>query len=452
MVMKVNRKLLVCAIMTAITETHLTNPDEANSDGDSCGVFQQRPSWGSTLDRMNPATSARLFYNAAIRVFNGDPHMPYGPLCQAVQHSRFPERYALHRVEAERFATVYGVPGTDNEIPLSESNTQNVDIGGLGGQYLFYRGEPDDTGTGKWLPENSWRCIQRLADEVSVRAFFVSGVFYWISDDTLMKSRPQMTIDEQTTGIDTIDFDYDRGKKSATVTVKCRASRWTAPPGSVVQLVDMGPVNGRWLVNRISRSLFTTEAEITLKKPRPILPEPAESNDPSTKQWDTYVPEDEGTNPKQYQTATALVQPSVKGHDYLINGTNHGGQHATSGLAGYEAYDWWIHAGEPIVAPENGRITRFSGHDPASGLPEGPHGPFAWSLYMHGESGTDYFITHMGARAVIEGQTVTAGTKLGTAADFEGATAGATPDHAHIGLSGGAVTLSMLAAAPQVEG
>ncbi|GAC71034.1 tape measure protein [Gordonia soli] len=67
--------------------------DAVGSDHDSVGLFQQRDSWGSTADRMDPHKSAALFYNALKQV-GGWESMDMGAAAQAVQRSAFPDRYA----------------------------------------------------------------------------------------------------------------------------------------------------------------------------------------------------------------------------------------------------------------------------------------------------------------------------------------------------------------------
>ena len=65
--MKANRKVIVSAIMTAIDESNLVNVDYG--DRDSVGLVPATSiSWGSVEDRMNPETSARMYYNQAIKV------------------------------------------------------------------------------------------------------------------------------------------------------------------------------------------------------------------------------------------------------------------------------------------------------------------------------------------------------------------------------------------------
>ena len=272
------RRIMVCAMMTAIVESTLHNyADKAHggpSDADSAGLFQQRPGWGTYEDRHDPATSTRLFILAAIKTFQAYPRLSNWEICANTQRPRedLRERYANYETEAEKFVTAYGVTdkGAAAANGMGEDNSS-------GASYIFYRGDPSGQGN-TWKPENSWDCIQRLADEVNWRAFFVSGVFYYLNEDALFCQKPIALIKEHQLGLSAIDGDYDINKKSATVTITARIGRWAAPPGSVIQLVDMGPWNGRWLVSQIDRSLFDAEGTITLKKPRPVLPEPQQND------------------------------------------------------------------------------------------------------------------------------------------------------------------------------
>lgn len=111
----------------------------------------------------------------------------------------------------------------------------------------------------------------------------------------------------------------------------------------------------------------------------------------------------------------------------------HAATHPTLGLAGYPAYDYMAKAGTAVLAPVGGTIERLSGHDPASGAPQGPHGPFGWSVYLKGDDGKIYFLTHLGALFVRAGQRVVQGARLATVGDyarFGGA------DHVHVGVHG----------------
>ena len=88
------------------------------------------------------------------------------------------------------------------------------------------------------------------------RAFFVSGTFYYISEDDLLKQQPAFTMNEWTDGIINVDGNFYEHKDSATLTVTADVGRWIVPPGRLVVVTDMGPWDGRWLVSDFERSLF----------------------------------------------------------------------------------------------------------------------------------------------------------------------------------------------------
>jgi murein DD-endopeptidase MepM/ murein hydrolase activator NlpD len=96
----------------------------------------------------------------------------------------------------------------------------------------------------------------------------------------------------------------------------------------------------------------------------------------------------------------------------------HASTHPTAGLPGYPAFDYMAPAGTPVVAPATGKIVQLSGHDPAMGPTNGPHGPFGWSIYIQAKDGTLYYLTHLGSRLVHLGQQVMAGQKIGTVGDY----------------------------------
>jgi len=283
--MNARRKVQVSAIMTSIQESTL-GVDLENPSSDARGPFQQMPWWGSLEDRMDPETSAKMYYNKAIPEDQKRPDEELYLLCENVQASGHPTYYAKWRTEAEKFVTAYGTPGSTVETPAAGANGSATNIS-QSGEYYFYRGAFDEHGKQKIRKkENSWSCIQRLADEVDYRAFFVSGTFYWISEDQLFKQRPQFNLTEFTDGILGIDGEYHMGKGNGSITISARAGRWLAPPGCVVVMQNMGPWNGRWLVTEFNRSLFDLNASITLKKPQPVLPEPdPQGNEEDIKNW-----------------------------------------------------------------------------------------------------------------------------------------------------------------------
>jgi hypothetical protein len=437
------RKVLVASIMTAIQESTMQNlPD---GSGTSVGLFQQTTGWGSFRDRHDPTTAARLFFNGtktgnkgAIQVDQEQFNLDYGELCQAVQHSAHPTLYAQWRKEAEIIVTAWGIPGGDTAGSMADANSSRGVLT-QGDSYHYYRGIPPKKGQTKWKPESSWDCITRLAKQVNWRAFEVSGVIYFIDDEDLIKSKPIMNITEETPGIDSIDFDYDENKPTSQITTTAEIKRWAAPPGSVVMVDDMGPATGRWLVTDISRDLFSTQAEITLKKPLPALPEPAQ--DDLNQQAGLGGKHSDGDG-QTFKVGTALVKPIPK--PYF---THQGGQHVTQGLAGYMAIDFFARPGSPVIAPESGRIVRFSGHDPSEGPPLGVGGPLGWSIYLLGDSGTEYYMTHLGTRAVRVGQKVAEAQTIATVADYD-KYGGKGFSHCHCGVHPGRYTITDLGNAP----
>lgn len=86
-------------VMTAMGESSLRNisygDNAINPDGsvaDSIGLFQQQSSWGSTVDRMDPATSARLFFERLVKV-PGWEQMDPSRAAHAVQINSDPNHY-----------------------------------------------------------------------------------------------------------------------------------------------------------------------------------------------------------------------------------------------------------------------------------------------------------------------------------------------------------------------
>lgn len=102
----------VVAVATAMQESNLRNlanprvpasmglPHEGTgTDHDSVGLFQQRQSWGTAAELMNPEQSAAKFYAALNRVPSW-LGLPLTVAAQKVQRSAFPSAYAKHEQKA----------------------------------------------------------------------------------------------------------------------------------------------------------------------------------------------------------------------------------------------------------------------------------------------------------------------------------------------------------------
>ncbi|MEU5548254.1 MULTISPECIES: M23 family metallopeptidase [unclassified Micromonospora] len=112
--MKVPARGWVVAVATAMQESRLLNlanrtvaesndiPNEGvGADHDSVGLFQQRASWGSVRQRMNPAYASRKFYEKLVDVPDWEK-LPLTVAAQRVQISAFPDAYAKHEELASR--------------------------------------------------------------------------------------------------------------------------------------------------------------------------------------------------------------------------------------------------------------------------------------------------------------------------------------------------------------
>jgi hypothetical protein len=113
--MHLPKRAAVVAVSTSMQETNLRNlantglpgsenlpNDGTGYDHDSVGLFQQRPAsgWGPVDQLMDPATSAKKFYQALDEV-PGWENMPVTVAAQTVQGSAFPDAYAQHQATAE---------------------------------------------------------------------------------------------------------------------------------------------------------------------------------------------------------------------------------------------------------------------------------------------------------------------------------------------------------------
>lgn len=79
-------------LMAAMVESNLVNVHYG--DRDSLGLFQQRSSWGSEEQRLNPRYAAQKFFSSLKALGDRRNTMNMGAAAQAVQRSAYPDRYA----------------------------------------------------------------------------------------------------------------------------------------------------------------------------------------------------------------------------------------------------------------------------------------------------------------------------------------------------------------------
>jgi murein DD-endopeptidase MepM/ murein hydrolase activator NlpD len=309
---------------------------------------------------------------------------------------------------------------------------------------------PAATTAGQWTQgsattsESVWDMGQRLMQEIAWRMFVGPDDKVWLVPDEWLFQRPAAaTLHEFEGAVDTIDWTIDAGRRSSPAAPNrqpmdaCSVKAfdtWNVQPGSVVQLAGEGPANGKWLVMDWERDAFKPDSTITLGAPMVQLAAPTVATTTAPGDSTSTTP----ATPRQFPVGTALVQPIPQGPYQQSNG----GIHSTEGLSGRsynggtwpasDAIDFFAIAGAPVVAMENGKIVRFSGHDPRLGPTEGGGGPFGWTIYLLGDSGSTYFITHLGTRIIAVGQTVKAGQQIGTVGNYYSWTR--TPNHTHVGV------------------
>ncbi|MFI7145773.1 hypothetical protein ACIBO2_12710 [Nonomuraea sp. NPDC050022] len=97
-----SKRAVAIAIATTIVESSIQNISE-EVDHDSLGLFQQRASWGSRTQRLNPTWATNAFLDKMLRVYpNGSwQTAPIGEVCQAVQVSAYPDRYQVEASDAQ---------------------------------------------------------------------------------------------------------------------------------------------------------------------------------------------------------------------------------------------------------------------------------------------------------------------------------------------------------------
>lgn len=261
-----SEKIMIALVMAAIQENNAKN---TGSDG----MFQVLPSTARSLgiDSKDIAECAAVWVAGkngsgfrgsgkyAQAIVKNKPSISLNDLAQAVEGSAHAGAYGKHESEARRIVDAFG-GGARSKSSKEYS------------KYEFSRGKP-----GGPKGEDTWACSQRLAAEVGWRLFCVRNRIYFMSEEDLIRSRPRATIKESTKGISGISFSVDSGRKVDECTLTCTKSLWSAPPGSVVLIEEMGPADGRWLVTTISRSnLWSTQSSIELRRGSALLGEKKE--------------------------------------------------------------------------------------------------------------------------------------------------------------------------------
>lgn len=257
---------LAITTMVATAESRWINTK--GGTGSSVGLFQQIDGYkgadGKVFDRNDRVAAADAFYERLQKAMDRLPGQPMHIYGQAVQLSGAgaasggESNYGPWEDEAKKTASAWNraYGGSKPEVAAS--------------MYEFRRGGFDGT------PEDSWECLGRLADEVQYRRFIIEGIFYFLPDELLVGTGPRLVLSETSQGMLTpIDFDMDEGVDPQTVTFSIHTEEWLAPVGTCIEIEDLGPGNGVWVVNRTTGSLLDPfHQDIELVRPRAVLTEP----------------------------------------------------------------------------------------------------------------------------------------------------------------------------------
>jgi len=355
----------------------------------------------------------------AIAVARAHPEWTAGQVAQAVQGSGFPKRYDAVKESAEAMIAAY--KGGGESFGAAGSYYK---------RYEFTRGQAEKV-------ETTWDCTGRWADEVRWRRF-VAGkrTYYFVADEHLMRSKPRYLIDPTTTGlVGKPTFDLEVGRRTVVVrgrsvalpsecVVRVRIDRWAAPPGSVIELADYGPLNGRWLVDEVSRPLFDAEAEVHLRQPQKALAEPR--SEEATRQAKSTNSNGGGGQTPASKSGSLVYPLSVKGKD--LGGPAAHKARAFGNWQSDNAVDIGCPRGTSVFAVVEGTIVKLGGHWDGTGNSN----PNGFNVTLRG-GGNQWFYTHLRYRSpgLKVGDRVKAGQYLGGSGAANGI------DHLHIGCEHG---------------
>jgi hypothetical protein len=256
---KAPTRVLVATAMAVIQESR--GRTEA-TNGDHVGLFQQSRAMGWPATR-DPTKDAAAFVSRAITANRANPTLGLADLVERVQRSGQPDEYRQWEDSARRIVKAF-------------NGGQLAGTGGSSeGAFTFYRGAP-----GQPL-EDAWACSLRLANDVRWRLFPIGETIRYDSDETLLGAKPVATLDPGDAPVEAMPFSWDARRRVNEMTVTVRVTRFALRVGQVVDVVNRGPANGRWLISKRSRSYFNSTATLTLRQPQPQRSEPREDQSQS---------------------------------------------------------------------------------------------------------------------------------------------------------------------------
>jgi murein DD-endopeptidase MepM/ murein hydrolase activator NlpD len=260
--------------------------------------------------------------------------------------------------------------------------------------------------------ENSWQALQRLAEERGWRCFADRGVVYLGPDSWLLSRVPTVTVREHTDGIDDLDWDADAGKRATRATFGANIARWSAAPGTSVTLLEQGLGGGVWMVEEVTRPLFTIKGTVTLVRQQPVIPEPKPE------------PRDDGgpATKKPTGTGKSVTGPiSARGFSWPLSGT------LTSGFGQRQGR---LHAGQDISCPTGTPVGAAKGGTVTfAGTVDG----YGTAVYVEHDGGITTRYAHLSVLQVRRGDEVDRGEVIA----LSGNTGESTGPHLHLEVRSG---------------
>ena len=184
--------------------------------------------------------------------------------------SRGTQFYNQHRAEAVKIMQGFGASGSLDPLANTTAEPEPYAVA-----YMFKRLGADESADNR--AEDSWTCMRRLADEVNWRLWEETGTIYFMTDDRILRSSVEMTIEPMMDGVISVTARQSTRRERQEITVECDARVWQARIATVAEVYGYGePMDGRWIVSLIRRpSLWKPRTTITLQRREAALLEPA---------------------------------------------------------------------------------------------------------------------------------------------------------------------------------
>lgn len=296
---------------------------------------------------------------SAVAYYKAHPNATYYEIAQAVQASRAGAstngkgNYGQFGDEAREWVEAYdGGEGVSGSVTVTEP----------------YRFEVKKK-------ETYWAAIKRLAAEVNWRFFIIGNRAYFMPETELFRSMVRLAIDPETSGVESVDFEYNVHGVVTEVTVTALMEQWKPPPGSVVTLADYGPASlgfgdalggakiglsenrstssgegrARYLVSTIEIPMTPEDEKrigtITLKTPTKPLPEP-QAQTKSLSVSDVSI-EGNKTVERMLQAAEAKAEAKQR----YVWGGGHASFDSPTGYDCSGGVSWDLHIGGLIDTP-----------------------------------------------------------------------------------------------------